>query len=391
MALVQFATRINFSTARMACRQLSSKTVTENVKKSVFISQSTDVFTNLALEDWLYRNFDFNNHHILMVSHNDPSVVIGKHQNPWSETNMPELAHITNSGVQVARRNCNGPAVYHDQGNLNMTFFTPANKSNQGHDLEMLTRALFRNYGIEVKSMANNVMSVRHLKVSENSAKVGRTNAYHQCTLFVNVDKVDRTLALQQTISGIQSSGPQSEHSKIFNLCEEYPKICTAGVLRAIGWEYLRTPVNSLKDGGQDLASKQNGFQMINPTERWFPGITELRNKFSSWDWCFAKTPKFTVTKTFSVSQEFMNGSGDLRVTMVVEHGRISDITVQIPSGLSTGFSGTANAITSLKYQKFSEDAINALQQSICGSGYGLLDDKDKFGTDCVRQVMTSM
>lgn len=27
--------------------------------RQVFISQSTDVFTNLALEDWLYRNHDF--------------------------------------------------------------------------------------------------------------------------------------------------------------------------------------------------------------------------------------------------------------------------------------------------------------------------------------------
>ena len=27
--------------------------------RQVFISQSTDVFTNLALEDWLYRHHDF--------------------------------------------------------------------------------------------------------------------------------------------------------------------------------------------------------------------------------------------------------------------------------------------------------------------------------------------
>ena len=27
--------------------------------RQVFISQSNDVFTNLALEDWIYRNHDF--------------------------------------------------------------------------------------------------------------------------------------------------------------------------------------------------------------------------------------------------------------------------------------------------------------------------------------------
>lgn len=56
------------------------------------------------------------------------------------------------------------------------------------------------------------------------------------------------------------------------NLCEENPKINVDGLLSAIGWEYLRTPFNSLKDGGKQLASRQNGFQMINPTEQWFPG-----------------------------------------------------------------------------------------------------------------------
>lgn len=54
----------------------------EEIKKSVFVSQSNNIFTNLALEDWLYRNFDFSKHHVLMLWSNDPCVVIGRHQNP---------------------------------------------------------------------------------------------------------------------------------------------------------------------------------------------------------------------------------------------------------------------------------------------------------------------
>jgi lipoyltransferase 1 len=61
-------------------------------------------------------------------------------------------------------------------------------------------------------------------------------------------------------------------NSKIMNLCEENPKIGIDKLMSAIGWEYLRTPVNSLKDGGKELANKQKGFQMINPSEQWFPG-----------------------------------------------------------------------------------------------------------------------
>ena len=34
-------------------------TVYRDPVRQVYISQSNDVFTNLALEDWLYKNFDF--------------------------------------------------------------------------------------------------------------------------------------------------------------------------------------------------------------------------------------------------------------------------------------------------------------------------------------------
>lgn len=44
-------------------------------------------------------------------------------------------------------------------------------------------------------------------------------------------------------------------------------------LITAIGWEYLRTKALVLEDGGQDLIQYQKGFQYINPTEDWFPGI----------------------------------------------------------------------------------------------------------------------
>ena len=118
------------------------------VMKSVFISQSSDIFTNLALEDWLYRNFDFTNHHILLLWRNSPTVVIGRHQNPWLEANTTLLAE---NGIKIARRNSGGGTVYHDEGNLNMTFFTPRECYNRKNNLEVISRALFREYGMETE------------------------------------------------------------------------------------------------------------------------------------------------------------------------------------------------------------------------------------------------
>lgn len=116
------------------------------VTKSVFMSQSTDIYTNLALEDWMYRNMDFSNHHIMMVWRNEPCVVIGRHQNPWLEANVAMLAE---KEIALARRNSGGGTVYHDRGNLNITFFTPRERYDRKYNLELIKRALYRGFGVK--------------------------------------------------------------------------------------------------------------------------------------------------------------------------------------------------------------------------------------------------
>lgn len=135
----------------------------KDIKKSVFISQSTDIFTNLALEDWLYKNHDFSNHHIMMVWRNDPCVVIGRHQNPWLEANIPFL---TENDIPLARRNSGGGTVYHDKGNLNVSFFSTKERYNRKYNLELITRALFREFGLKADINERQDIVVKQYKVS---------------------------------------------------------------------------------------------------------------------------------------------------------------------------------------------------------------------------------
>lgn len=72
-------------------------------------------------------------------------------------------------------------------------------------------------------------------------------------------------------------------------------------LLTAVGYEFLRTPADKLCDGGRELVMQQRGFQLINPTEKWFPGLNELRENFAGWDWTIGKTPKFSVETTIEL------------------------------------------------------------------------------------------
>ena len=185
------------------------------IKKSVFISQSHDIFTNLALEDWIYRNYNFANHHVLMLWINEPCVVIGRHQNPFAEVaNVSELAR---KGIVLARRNSGGGTVYHDSGNLNCTFFTARERYNRRYNLNLITRALFREWSIKADISERDDILLQGKKVSQagstpvdisqpltltttrrlsfqisgTAAKLGQPNAYHHCTLLVNSNKAN--------------------------------------------------------------------------------------------------------------------------------------------------------------------------------------------------------
>lgn len=59
----------------------------------------------------------------------------------------------------------------------------------------------------------------------------------------------------------------------------------------------MRTDPINLDIECRELMEQQRGFQLINPSEKWFPGLQAIREEFASWDWCIGKTPKFSVLK----------------------------------------------------------------------------------------------
>ncbi|KAL1492718.1 hypothetical protein ABEB36_010933 [Hypothenemus hampei] len=395
MALVQRpCTRLGFLFPRLNLRAFS-KTESlkeDDIKKSVFISQSNDIYTNLALEEWLFKNFNFKQHHLLLLCQNNPSVVIGKHQNPWSETNFSDANNLERKGVKLARRSSGGGASYHDKGSLSMSFFSPRERHNSRYNMEIVARSVFREFGCEISVNPEEELVLRHNKpISSKAAKLGRDNSYYNLSLMIRTNKVNRNMALQKQDFALNTKArvlPTT--SKVMNLCEETPEISVAAAMKAIGWEFLRTKALTIKDGGMELAFKQKGFHLINPTDKWFPGLNEIRNTYASWEWCFGQTPQFKIVRSFTVPVDLLHGnsgsSATLNITISVENGLISDITVFVPYGFkSFGFTGEAKVIHNLKGKRFSLQAFEELESSLdC-----LLDEKDKFVTECVKQVMS--
>ncbi|XP_017125058.1 lipoyltransferase 1, mitochondrial [Drosophila elegans] len=321
------------------------------IKKSVFISQSSDVFTNLALEDWLYKNFDFSHHHVLLLWANDPCVVIGRHQNPFTEANVSRLVE---RGITLARRNSGGGAVYHDLGNLNCTFFSPRERYDRKYNLNIVTRALFREWAIKAEINDRDDIVVMDKKISGTAAKLGHPNSYHHCTILASANKLHLGESLVKEPANYISRATASVPSPIRNLVDVNRTVSVPQLRSAVGYEYLRTAATSLEDGGNTQTMKQRGFQLINPTEKWFPGIEELRSNYSSWDWVIGKTPKFTVQKDLDVKGDDQDMK--LKLSVEVEAGLMKEIGIQLPQS-----DQLVPVVTPLQGKPYNEEYLNGI------------------------------
>ena len=90
-------------------------------KLDILRSTSNDIVMNLAIEEYIFEHFDVQNP-VLYFWRNSPSIIIGKHQNPWKECHVQKLEQ---DSVKLARRPTGGGAVYHDLGNSVFSFINP--------------------------------------------------------------------------------------------------------------------------------------------------------------------------------------------------------------------------------------------------------------------------
>ncbi|KAK9506377.1 hypothetical protein O3M35_008328 [Rhynocoris fuscipes] len=355
----------SFSSAPTSSTAASKKdnkiTNQKEITKSVFISQSRDIYTNLALEDWLYKNFDFTNHHVMLLWRNEPCVVIGRHQNPWQEA---DVENLDKSGIALARRNSGGGSVYHDEGNLNITFFTPKDRYNRKENLEILSRTLQKEWNLtpEINKKEDIVLDNNN-KISGTASRLGRPNSYHHCTLLVDVDREKLSKSLQKNELSVMTTATKSVPAPTLNLNDINSDITMDKLMSAIGWSYLRTCPITKKDEGWKYVEKQRGFQMINPTESWFPGLEKIRTELNSWEWKFGKTPKFTVHKNYELTNP---GHGVMRICLLVDKGIVEEVVLHLPDGVSwAGLTGKVPLVSTVTGQKFTPALFRQVENAI--------------------------
>lgn len=178
----------------LLAKQLSHLTA-KNHEKRVFISNSYNIYENLALEEWFFKNWSYDNRELLMLWSNSPCVVFGRHQNPWEEA---DLCYLSCNNILPARRNSGGGTVYHDLGNLNCTFFTSRIHYHRKRNLSFICEVLNKQWGVNSSvSDRDDILLDGKLKISGTASKLASKNAYHHCTLLINSEFKSLSQALR--------------------------------------------------------------------------------------------------------------------------------------------------------------------------------------------------
>lgn len=167
----------------------------------------TDAYFNIAAEEYLLKNFTED---IFMVWQNEPSVILGKHQNVWAEVNID---FVREKQIKVVRRYSGGGAVYHDLGNINVTFIERSN--NLDFDkYTNLTLDILSRMGVKAQADKRRGLNIDGLKISGSAQSVHKNRVMYHATLLYSSNLEYLTSSLDSNHD--YSEDNQSVQSKIY-------------------------------------------------------------------------------------------------------------------------------------------------------------------------------
>ena len=145
-------------------------------------SPFTEIYFHLAAEEYLLKQ---GNEDIFMLWQDTPSVVIGKHQRLRSEVDQ-EWAE--REQVHIARRFSGGGAVYHDLGNVNLTFIETTPRLPEFVTYLQRTLDFLNSMGLMATGGERLGIYLNGLKISGSAQCLYKDRVLYHCTLLYDTD-----------------------------------------------------------------------------------------------------------------------------------------------------------------------------------------------------------
>jgi len=295
----------------------------------VYASSSRKPALNFALEEHLLFELE-DGDRLLLLYQNEPSIVVGRFQNPWNEC---RTGLARREGIGVYRRISGGGAVVHGPGNLNFSFLNGAPNPRREENLVDIVTAL---NGLGLKLSINSrydliAGSALHggaeFKVSGSAFRQSGGRAMHHGTLLVNADTLRIKQLLMRPPRQLKIRGVQSLPSPVINITELVPEITISRVIDALAVQW----------------GEAAGPPAIDPrTFLGGPIFESALKKHESTAWVWRKTPAFRELFAYENLPE------GFPLELEIRDGRIFSAMF---SDLKRGFTPQTEFLEGLDYQ----------------------------------------
>lgn len=282
-----------------------------------FIDTSRDgkpvynAIVNQSLDNYLVNDLKLPGHGLIMYI-NNPSVIVGVHQNAYAEVNFPFLKK---NQLQLVRRTSGGGAVYHDYGNLIFENIVIDNDDHFG-DYEYFAQPIIDALhdmgakGVEMRGRNDIVVDGKKFS-GMTMFKVGHSYAAGG-TLMFDLDMNTASKVLTPEKDKLESKGVKSVNKRITNIkdyLDEPYKSMSADEFKN---ELLKRIFK--KDSLDDIETYK-----LNDHD-WEIIDSRLKDKYDTDAWNYGENPGFTdyVSKHFDIGTVAFNFS--------LKDNKISDI-----------------------------------------------------------------
>lgn len=182
-------------------------------------NRCTDVYFNLAAEEYLLKR---KRDDYFMIWQSEPSVVLGKNQSVQAEV---DEGYREQKGIHLARRFSGGGAVYHDRGNINLTFIETTARPAFEEYLQRTVEFL-ESIGIAAYTDERMGIYVDGKKISGSAQCIYKDRVMYHCTLLFSTNLTVLNQVLRgkseeaEPIPGLRAvRAISSVHSEVTNIC----------------------------------------------------------------------------------------------------------------------------------------------------------------------------
>ncbi len=226
----------------------------------------------------------------------EKAVVMGKNQNPWREC---DLDFIRETDCTLARRVSGGGTVYHDPGNLNISWVLPRDKYRAEEMHGILIRAL-NQLDITAELGNGGSLVVAGKKISGSAFCYRKDRVLHHGTLLLDADLGELRAALAPPKMRIETHAVDSVPAPVINLKTLQPEIDKRLIQESL------------------LKEAEKTFGNLEPLQE-LPDIQSEADHLTTDEWLWGQTPAFT-------SQVKLPEGGELHFK--VRKGKITECRV---------------------------------------------------------------